>query len=502
VRELPKLCVSITEPTLARARAGARRASAAGAFAELRIDCLEDVDLSDAGALAEFFEGVGGSAILTCRRPEDGGRRRVDELMRVTFLVDAARRFGCLCDLELDLAANFEALGVDAERLVLSHHDFDATPRDFAPLYEAMTRVPAAVYKVATFASGTDDLVSLARLLARASSDGHRFVAIAMGSKGVATRVLGPAHGAAFTFCALERGNEAAPGQATLDEMTRLYRADRLGPLCEVYGLAGGRVDYSLSPVIHNTAFREDCADAVYIPFEVDAIDRFLSDVVRPDTRRVPWRVLGLSVTNPFKSDVIGHLDFVDPIAARVESVNTIVVRDGELHGFNTDVAGAVVPLESALGNLEGLNAAVVGAGGAARAVAFGLVERGARVTVYARREERARGVAQSLGCDGRSLDEIADARPDLLVNTTPLGTRGPHEGESPVPADALRGIGLVYDLVYNPAETRLLADARVRGCATLNGLPMLVEQAAGQFEIWTGKPAPRAVMQSAVGSR
>jgi 3-dehydroquinate dehydratase/shikimate dehydrogenase len=175
-------------------------------------------------------------------------------------------------------------------------------------------------------------------------------------------------------------------------------------------------------------------------------------------------------------------------------------VEEGELRAFNTDVEGAMVPLEEALGDLRGLRAAVIGAGGAARAVVVGLADRGAEVTVYSRRSEQARDLAARFGAEARALDEIVGAPPpDVLVNTTPLGTRGPKEGESPVPSATLQGIRLVYDLVYNPPETRLLTDARRLGCATLNGLPMLVEQAARQFELWTGLPAPRALMRSAV---
>jgi shikimate dehydrogenase len=193
-------------------------------------------------------------------------------------------------------------------------------------------------------------------------------------------------------------------------------------------------------------------------------------------------------------------LDHVDPFAAGVGAVNTIVVDGETLAGFNTDVAGAIVPLERAYGPLEGVRAAVVGAGGAARAVAFGLRERGARVTVFARREERAAALADRIGCDGKGIEALGAAATDILVNTTPVGTRGPHETESPVPSEMLRRVRFVYDLVYNPAETRLLAEARAAGAATLNGLPMLVEQAAHQFELWTGRTAPREAMAAAVG--
>jgi 3-dehydroquinate dehydratase/shikimate dehydrogenase len=317
----------------------------------------------------------------------------------------------------------------------------------------------------------------------------------------VASRVLGPAHGAAFTFCSLDRGRESAPGQVSLAEMRASYRADRIGAGTTVTGLAGGRVDYSLSPVMHNAAHAALGLDQGYVPFEVDDHYRFVADVLRPATRRVPWRVRGMSVTNPFKTSVAALLDRVDPLAARVGAVNTITVEGGELVGSNTDVAGAVGPLERALGPLSGALVAVVGAGGAARAVVCGLVDRGARVGVYARRLEAAREVADRFGANAFPLDALASARVDALVNATPLGTRGPLEGESPVPAGSLAGAGLVYDLVYNPAETRLLSDARRQGRATLGGLEMLAAQAALQLELWTGRTAPERLMYEAAAA-
>jgi 3-dehydroquinate dehydratase/shikimate dehydrogenase len=494
------LCVTVAEPTVERALAALRQAGAAGASAELRLDHLREFDFEDVAALEPFFRGEHAPAILTCRRLADGGIRSVEDRTRLRLLVRGAQTYDCSCDLEYDLSAEFDALGVDPERLVLSHHDFERTPEDLERLFDEMTTVRAAVYKIATFALRTTDLVAHAALLARARAEGRRLVALAMGPKGVASRILGPAAGAPFTFCALGKGREAAPGQPTLDDMQRMFRAERLSPESLVTGLVGGRVDYSLSPAMQNAAFDACGFDGVYVPYEVDDLARFLEDVVRPATRRVPWRVRGLSVTNPFKTDVLALLDHVDPFAAGVGAVNTIVVDGETLAGFNTDVAGAIVPLERAYGPLEGVRAAVVGAGGAARAVAFGLRERGARVTVFARREERAAALADRIGCDGKGIEALGAAATDILVNTTPVGTRGPHETESPVPSEMLRRVRFVYDLVYNPAETRLLAEARAAGAATLNGLPMLVEQAAHQFELWTGRTAPREAMAAAVG--
>lgn len=483
-----KLCVPVAEPTIERARDAVARAEAGGGFAEVRLDALEGVPALE--ALAPLCVGRPAELLLTFRRPRDGGRREVGERERIALLAAAARRYGVLCDVEADCAAEAGALGMPAGRLVLSHHDFERTPPDLVALFDRMAERPAAVYKLATRAATVADTFAHFRLLERARATGRRAVAVAMGARGVASRVLGPAWGAAFTFCALEPGRESAPGQPSLDEARDLYRVERLTRESAVTGLAGGRVGYSRSPRMHNGAFARFGIDGVYVPFETDDLGALLGAL-----RDSGWNVRGLSVTNPFKVEVLAHLDAVDPVAERAGAANTVVFDGGRLVGYNTDVDGALLPLEAVAGPLAGLRVAVVGAGGAARALLCGLASRGARATVYARRPEAARDVAARFGAGARPLGDLAGERPDVLVNTTPVGTSG-HPGErSPVEPAWLGGVGVVYDLVYDPERTPLLEEAERAGCRTLGGLPMLAAQAALQFELWTGRAVAPAEM-------
>jgi shikimate dehydrogenase len=210
----------------------------------------------------------------------------------------------------------------------------------------------------------------------------------------------------------------------------------------------------------------------------------------------------GLSVTAPHKSTIMSQLDFIEASAGEIGAVNTIVVEGNTLSGFNTDAAAALAPLVELI-ELRGARVAVLGAGGAARALLWSLREAGARVTVYARNMERARVMGEKFGAHARTLEGAQFDNFDLVINATPLGTRGDNEVETPARADQLRGARAAYDLVYNPDETGFMREARVAGCEiVLGGLPMLVAQAAAQFKLWTGEDAPLEAMRVAADKR
>jgi len=192
------------------------------------------------------------------------------------------------------------------------------------------------------------------------------------------------------------------------------------------------------------------------------------------------------------------HLDWVDPIAKQIGAVNTIVVVDDRLEGYNTDAAGFIKPLRDQLGDLRDVRCAVIGAGGSASAVLWGLKDAGANPTVFARDVSKANQLAERFGASSQSLDGAQVDGFHVVVNATPLGTAGPSVNETPATSAELTGAGLAYDLVYNPTETKFLREARDAGCKTLGGLQMLVAQAAEQFQLWTGEAPPLSVMSEA----
>jgi len=241
---------------------------------------------------------------------------------------------------------------------------------------------------------------------------------------------------------------------------------------------------------MHEAAFREMGIDARFLAFDVPPAR--LGDAIR-GARALGIRQLAVSL--PHKEAVIPLLDEVDETARRIGAVNTATLRDGRLEGANTDWLGAVRALERT-GKLAGCRAVVLGAGGTARAVVFGLRARGARVAVLNRTVERAAALARELGAEQAGpLEALGELPFDVLVNTTSVGLRS---DESPVPAEALRPGARVLDAVYDPPETGLLRAARRRGCETVGGKWMLVEQAAEQIRLWTGREAPREAMARA----
>lgn len=259
-----------------------------------------------------------------------------------------------------------------------------------------------------------------------------------------------------------------------------------------LYGIIGHPVGHSLSPVFQNAAFSAIEMNAVYLAFDVAPFT--LGDALR-GVRALG--ILGLSVTIPHKEAVISFLDEVDGDARSIGAVNTVLNRDGRLIGMNTDWLGAVQALESAT-PIAGKKVLVIGAGGAARAVCYGVTRKGAVLHVANRTPEKARVLAEAFGGDWSGLDGLAGVRPSIVVNTTSVGM-APDADRSPVPASVLEGVEVAMDIVYRPRETRLLREARAAGCLTVDGLAMLLHQGAAQFGIWTGRNAPLDTMEEAL---
>lgn len=258
----------------------------------------------------------------------------------------------------------------------------------------------------------------------------------------------------------------------------------------DIYGVIGNPVRHSLGPAMHNAAFREKGINAVYLAFEATVP----GDCIR-GVRSLGIR--GLSVTIPFKSDIIPFLDEVDDLALRIGAVNTVVNKEGSLRGYNTDAPGALRALEEKTG-VSGRRVVIIGAGGAARAIGYMLKEKGEMVVVSNRSPDRGMALCRDLDCEFVEQGKLPDLDMDIIVNTTPVGM-SPEIDRSPVPEKVFKAGMVAMDVIYNPLETRFLAAAKARGCETVNGLSMFIYQGAEQFRLWTGLEAPVDVMTSAV---
>jgi 3-dehydroquinate dehydratase/shikimate dehydrogenase len=467
-----QLCVTVTGSTMAELRA--RRDQVAGAdLVELRLDSVSDP--SAAGAV----EGRRVPVIVTCRARWEGGLFAGSEEERWTILREAQRLGAEYVDVEWK-SGFFEVIERRRGRgVVVSHHDFDGVPADLDDKVRAMRATGAEVVKIAVMARRLRDTLPL---FAVARAQTRPVVALAMGDAGIVSRVLAARFGSAWTYA----GDAVAPGQLTPDRMRGEFSFAHVSADTALYGVVGRPIMHSLSPVMHNAAFRSVGIDAVYVPLAAADFDDFLSFAEVVDVK-------GASVTAPFKLAAFECANDVDPTSQRVQSTNTLKRVDGRWCAANTDVAGFLSPLEGA--PLRGKRVTVLGAGGAARAVSLGLASVGARVTIVARRADRAAFVASRIGAAVGAWPPPANSW-DLLVNATPVGT-SPDIAESPLPGGPFDG-HLVYDLVYNPFETRLLREARAAGCRTIGGLAMLVGQAQQQFEWWTGERIDPQVMRDA----
>ena len=471
---------------------------------ELRLDCLSEL----AQANEEILRALASKdrpLILTLRPAQFGGARpisvedRLFSRLHYGWIRSPREHATDFWDLELDLALVLQRrekegndllkLGIcDWRRTICSHHDFVGVPSDLEEIYERMAATPARILKIAVQANDATECIPIFHLLDRAQREGREMIAIAMGPAGVMTRILGPARGAFLTYGSLDDESATAPGQLTARELRTVYRIDCINQQTEIFGLMGRPVSHSISPNIHNAAFVEAGVNAVYLPFEVHDAKQFLSRMAHPKSREIDWNLHGLAVTAPHKMAVIDGLDWIDPAAKEIGAVNTIVAQNNELHGYNTDAEGFIAPLRNRFGSLRNTRCAIIGGGGAARAALWALRNENAQVSVFVRETAKGKPVAQAFGFDCHSLADAQFDGFEIIVNATPIGTRGERESETPITAENFRNVRLVYDLVYNPVETRFLREARSAGCQTVGGIEMLIAQAVEQFKLWTGK--------------
>lgn len=505
-----RICVPVCESRAIELRQAIMRAGEVADLIELRLDYLQGDELFKAlSNLPALISASARPVIVTLRPAEQGGQREMDNLTRIIFWVEHflyGKPHVDFADIELDLALLFMQREKEEgrelfnwNRVICSHHDFRGVPRDLWKIYEQMSSTPARILKIAVQANDITDCLQIFHLLEHARRNGREMIAVVMGQAGIITRILGPARGAFLTYGALDDAKSSAPGQISASELRELYHVPQLNSQTEIKGLVASSVSHSLSKYIHNAAFEASGMNAVYIPFEVKDVASFLRRMAHPRTRELEWNLRGLSVTTPHKVAVMEYLDWVEEAAREIGAVNTIVVEENQLRGYNTDAAALIAPLREQGFTLRDARCAVIGAGGAARSALWSLQHEGARVSLFARDVEKAKPVAEKFSANCEQLHEASFDGFDLVINATPLGTRGKHEDETPALSSQLRGARLAYDLVYNPQETLFLREARDAGCEQLNGLQMLIAQAAAQFRLWTGKSAPLDAMKKAV---
>ncbi len=459
-------------------------------FIELRLDWINgEVNLKR--LLADRPTEV----IISCRREVDGGKWTKPEPERLMLLRTAIAEGVEWIDLEGDIADAIPRFG-KTKRLI-SYHNFRKTPEDLTSIQLQLASLNADVVKLATIAKQPSDNLRLLQLVAQSKIP---TVGFCMGDIGTPSRILSGKFGSPFTYATFHHERVLAPGQLSYQQMTEVYHYDQIDSSTAVYGVIGDPIGHTMSPLVHNAALRHAGVNAVYVPFRVptESLDQFLAQAPEMGIR-------GLSVTIPHKEFVLRKLAKFDPAAKGIGAVNTIVFdsdNGNQMIGYNTDYRAALDSLDRVMqppeydrGPIDGKTVLVLGAGGAARAIAYGLKRRGATVIVTGRTSSRTEQLAADLQCRAVEWGARHNAQFDVLINCTPIGMH-PNVDDSPFEKHSLRPGKVVFDTVYNPENTLLVKEARSQGCTVITGVEMFVRQASLQFMLFTAKESPSDVMR------
>ena len=347
--------------------------------------------------------------------------------------------------------------------------------------------MPGEIVKIVTYARDLADNLKMFDLLRRAKKEKQKLIGLCMGDLGEISRVLSPLFGGYLTFGSLETGQESAPGQISAKTLKDIYRvnADRVD--FKIFGVIGNPVSKSMGYLVHNRAFHAEGSPNIYVSFLVDNVEKFFNSFKNLFS--------GLSVTMPAKEQIMPLLNRVDETARKIGAVNTVAKEGRDWVGYNTDCSGAIAALESGT-PLKGKNVLILGSGGTAKAIGFGVKEKGGKLTVtYNKNKERGEALAKELDCELVHARDTGTCAIDVLINCSPVGM-SPNINESPFLARDFKEGMVVFDSVYNPLETRLLLEAKAAGCTVIPGYELFINQAARQFELWTGQTAPIDIMR------
>ncbi len=529
------LAVPIAAPNLEQASQQIKTALAAGAeMLELRTDYLEGLNVDLAKELIAAAKSAGGGKlpiIVTCRDIRQGGKIAYPLRLRLDILVAALKAGAEFVDFEYDNFLSVEpqerirvALSGSLKgRLILSAHNFETKFANTAKLYRTILTVySVAIPKLIFTANHINDCFEAFDLLHQ--TGGERII-FCMGEAGIISRIIAKKLKSFVTFASVNEENATAPGQLSIRQLKELYHYDSIDAATELYGVIADPVAHSLSPAIHNACFADRGMNRLYLPLLVQGgrgeFDLFMRNVLS----RKWLNFAGFSVTIPHKENALEFVQanqgFIEPLAKKIGAVNTIVVtRDWKLKAYNTDYAAALDAITSGMritrDDLKELPVAIIGAGGVSRAIVAGLSDAGAKIKIYNRTIERAQKLAAEFGCEFAPLDDLANLDAKLVINCTSVGMKKTEDGkqeteyriqktedqrpktshETPVPEEYLKKDMVVFDTVYNPAQTLLLKEAKQAGAKTIDGLSMFISQAAAQFKLFTGQDANKELMR------
>lgn len=459
---------------------------------ELRLDFLRR-----SPDLGRLLPNRPTAVIVTARRKEDGGLWNGSEESRLRLLRSAIVEGANYVDLEIDTAKLIPRYG--KTRRIISYHNFEETPNELDNIFQVMKACDPDIIKIATTPKKISDVFRMIDFVRRMNRQGRKIpvVGFCMTEMGLPSRILSRKFGSPLGYATFSEKRILAPGILYYKTLRDLYQFDQINPETEVFGVVADPIAHSLSPLIHNASFKANGMNRIYVPFHVvpDDLDDFMEHAPEIGVR-------GLSVTIPHKTAVIHDLNQLDPAVEDINACNTILFDGEKRFGYNTDYLASVLCIETAMGRrpgqaspLEGKKALILGAGGAGKAIAYGLKEKGAHVTISDVNDEIAEKLASQYQCDFCPWAMRQSYVVQILANCTPVGMF-PNVNEMPIDRDALRGGMFVFDVVYNPENTFLLRQARDKGCTVISGLEMFIGQACLQFKLFTGEKASAKLMR------
>jgi 3-dehydroquinate dehydratase / shikimate dehydrogenase len=476
------LCLTLTEDTLEKNLLLLQKHRKLIGAAELRIDLLSPLPSAD--ALARFTSRCEVPVIAACRRKRDGGGFRQSERVRMNLLARLSGAGFAYFDLEEDVPRGSldQDIRKGGSRIIRSIYDAQQVPGNlFTRMLAAADAgdIPKAIVRPNTFSD-------VARVFEarRELQTVEKKIIVAAGAYGVPARILYRRTGSFITYC--EPGT-AASGHLSVESLGSLYRAAEVSDHTRIFGVIGNPVLHSASPAIHNPGYEKIGLDAVYVPFQVDSVRAFFSFA--------DWfGISGFSVTVPHKQAVLPYLGTITREVKQIGSCNTVIRSRKLWKGVNTDYYGFLHPIQEELEVGHIRKALVIGAGGAARAAVWALRNFGCAVTIVNRTAEKAEKLAAQTGSSAVTVEEAAamsdpesDQHPDLIVQTTSAGME-PDTETDPLSSYRFSGSETVYELVYKPRVTKLLARALSAGCRTVYGYEMLYAQGIQQFSLFTGQ--------------
>ena len=451
---------------------------------EVRADLIGE---TDPDWLRSRFAG---DLLYTLRSRAEGGRSEASLERRHQRLIEAASGFD-LVDLEMERDLDPDVLAAVAPSCrVISWHGGPKSLGELQSIFARLSEAEARFYKVVPEALQPGQEVAPLALLHSLERDD--VIAFATGAIGTWTRLIAPRLGAPVVFGSVSQ-EPGAHGQPRVLDLISDYGLPDLPEVGRLYGIVGTNVAESLSPRLHNHAYRRLGIDGLYLPFHVEAFGDFWLEVVESGTfGELGFELEGLSVTSPFKRVAVAVGGAVSPLAEWTGSANTLFRQDGIWQADSTDGLGVSGPIRARGLELAGRSVAIVGAGGAGRAAAASLSAERAVVTMVNRGSERGRRAADDLRLPFCSLEQFDPAPFDYLVNATPLGRN--EDDALPFEPDRLGRSSLVVDLVYlRSGPTRLVKSVRASGRAAIDGREVLLAQAIPQFKLMTGRDMPEA---------